>query len=79
MKTLLRTFAIALLATSVTGFAQPGDEKNADNNQTMTQREMNQREMKQNTKKSKKQAKPAKSKTNNDQDKAYDPTLDIRG
>jgi hypothetical protein len=69
MKALLRTFALALLATSVTGFAQPADEKPADN--------QTQKEVKQN-KKAKKQAKPAKTK-NNDQEKTYDPTAGIYG
>lgn len=71
MKTLLRTLAIALLAASVTGFAQPGDEKaekTADNNQP----NMTQKEKKQKTKKAKK-VKPAKTKTDNDQEKPYDP------
>jgi len=72
MKTMLRTFAIALLATAVTGFAQPADEKPADNNQTMTQKEAKQ------NKKSTKQAKPAKAKST-DQEKAYDPTAGIWG
>ena len=72
MKTLLRTFVIALLATSVTGFAQPA-EKCPDNNSTAT----TQNDVKQNTKKQKKQAKPAK--TNNQQEKAYDPTAGIWG
>jgi hypothetical protein len=73
MNTLLRTFAIALLATAVTGFAQPADEKPADNNKTMTQKEIKKQE-----KKAKKQAKPAKTK-NTDQEKEYDPTAGIWG
>jgi hypothetical protein len=73
MKTLFRTFAIALLATSVSGFAQVDDEKNANNDQTMSQTEKKQ------DKKSHKQAKPAKTKTNSDQEKAYDPTAGIWG
>ena len=72
MKTLLRTFVIALLATSVTSFAQPAD-KCGDNNSTA----MTQKEVKQNTKKSKKQAKPAK--TNDQKEKEYDPTFGIWG
>jgi hypothetical protein len=73
MKTMLRTFVVALLATSVSSFAQPSNEKCLDNNPTTT----TQNEVKQNTKKQKKQAKPAK--TNDPQEKAYDPTAGIWG
>ncbi len=70
MKILFRTFAIALLAASVSGFAQLNDEKTTNNDQTMTQVEKKQ------DKKIKK-AKPAK--TTTDQEKAYDPTAGIWG